>query len=223
MSTNDKNNAHSDPITIPFAAARGRSRSMSVSSSSSGSTSSGSELPTPASTSVGSHRLSIPSPSTSPILSYFLAQSSPTTKTPVTATFPFKRKFGTTPVFEEGEPETEIPVAAHARRASANVRFSPQNTSAYSEASTDRGSNLLRRLSLSSAVFVKPQLGPDTRAPPPSPPPNSAVSPTSPSHTAPFKTKPRRSATITGDAQRPRRAPSPMGERILTGHFDGFN
>lgn len=99
MASNDKNNAHSAPISIPLNAARGRSRSMSVSSSSSGSTSSGSELPTPASTSIGSQRLSIPSPSTSPILSYFLAQS-PTAKTPATATFPFKRKFGPTPVFE---------------------------------------------------------------------------------------------------------------------------
>ncbi|KAF8181285.1 hypothetical protein BJ912DRAFT_854768 [Pholiota molesta] len=247
MASNDKNNAHSAPISIPLNAARNRSRSMSVSSSSSGSSSSGSDLPTPASASVGSQRLSIPSPSTSPILSYFLAQSPTATgKTPTTATFPFKRKFGPTPVFEEEEPETEIPVAAHARRASVN-RFTHQNTpSTYSEATTDRGTNLLRRLSLSSAAFVKvstfspskvtrniylsyrdshfqPQLGSDSRAPPPSPPPNTAVTPPSPSHTALPTNKPRRSATLSGDAKRPRRAPSPMGERILKGHFDGFN
>ncbi|KAF8896146.1 hypothetical protein BD779DRAFT_1494206 [Infundibulicybe gibba] len=45
-------------------------------------------------------RIAIPSPGSSPILSYFL--QSPTGKTPGTATFPFKRKFGTAPVFEEG-------------------------------------------------------------------------------------------------------------------------
>ncbi|KJA19512.1 hypothetical protein HYPSUDRAFT_69257 [Hypholoma sublateritium FD-334 SS-4] len=223
MASSDKNTSPSAPITIPFAA-RGRARSASVSSSSSGSNSSGSELPTPVSTSVGSQRLSIPSPSVSPILSYFMAQS-PTTKTPSTATFPFKRKFGTAPVFEEEEPESEIPVAAHARRASATVanRFSTQNhpTPFSSDVANDRGTNLLRRLSLSSAAFVKPQIDTSARVGPPSPPPNSAVSPTS--HTAPFTTKPRRSATLSGDGPRPRRAPSPMGERILKGHFDGFN
>ncbi|KAF8968081.1 hypothetical protein BDZ97DRAFT_1903032 [Flammula alnicola] len=195
---------------------------MSVSSSSSGSGSSASDLPTPASTSAGSHRLSIPSLSTSPILSYFLAQS-PTTKTPATATFPFKRKFGTTPVFEEEETEPEIPVAAHARRAStmSATRFAQNNTTSFSEANNDRGVNLLRRLSLSSSAFVKPASDANVRAPPPSPPPNTAVSPTS--KTAPFTNKPRRSATFSSEGPKTRRAPSPMGERILTGHFDGFN
>jgi hypothetical protein len=78
----------------------------------------------------------------------------------------------------------------------------------------ERGTALLRRLSLSSGSFAKPQNeGPV--------PPNSAVSPTS---TRPFRmdTKPRRSATV-NEGARPRRAPSPMGERILKGHFDGFN
>ncbi|PPQ92236.1 hypothetical protein CVT25_008918 [Psilocybe cyanescens] len=225
MSTNDNMNMphtrHSDPISIPTSA-RGRARSMSVSSASSASTSS-SELPTPPSGSANSAKYTIPSPS-SPILSYFLAQS-PTTKTPATATFPFKRKFGTTPVFEADEDtDTEIPVAAHARRASANVanRFSQNPAPPFSDAHADRGTNLLRRLSLSSAAFVKPQLDPVNRtASPPSPPPNTAVSPTS--NTAPFSNKPRRSATISIEGGRPRRAPSPMGERILKGHFDGFN
>jgi len=156
MATNDKNNAkdlkHSDPISIPMAA-RGRPRSMSVSSSSSGSTTP--ELPTPPG-SAPSHRLSMP-PSTSPILSYFLAQSP--TKTPATAaaTFPFKRKFGPAPVFEEEETEAEIPVAAHARRASATVanRFSQNTPCTFSDPKNDRGTNLLRRLSLSSSAFVK--------------------------------------------------------------------
>ncbi|KAF9561998.1 hypothetical protein CPC08DRAFT_735370 [Agrocybe pediades] len=212
----------SAPITIP-----GRSRSISVSSSSSsGGSASSSDLPTPAS----SHKLSIPSPSTSPILSYFLAQS-PTTKTPATATFPFKRKFGPTPVFEEGENDSEIPVAAHARRASTHVanRFSQQGNAPLAtplpgaDTGNERGTNLLRRLSLSSAAFVRPQIDTTGRVvTPPSPPPNTAVSPTLTSK-APYTTKPRRSATISSDGPKSRRAPSPMGERILKGHFDGFN
>lgn len=139
------------------------------------------------------------------------------------------------------EPEAEIPVAAHARRASATVanRFSQNVPSAFPDPKNDRGTNLLRRLSLSSSAFVKvsniyfvSHLNPcvhhqnhpaqptqDTggRAPPP---PNTAVTPTD--KTAPFKNKPRRSATVSENAK-PRRAPSPMGERILKGHFDGFN
>lgn len=55
---------------------------------------------------------------------------------------------------------------------------------------------------------------------PPSPPPNTAVQ-TAPPNT-PFVNKPVRSATISVDNGRPRRVPSPMGERILKGHFDGF-
>jgi len=225
MTANDRTSPRdikpSEPISIPTTA-RGRARSLSVSSASSGSASS-SDIPTPAG-SASSQRISIPSPSTSPILSYFL---SPTNKTPATATFPFKRKFGTTPVLEaEEEAETEIPVAAHARRASANVanRFSQGPASTiFSDAHTDRGTNLLRRLSLSSAAFVKPQFDTNGRAAsPPSPPPNTAVSPTI-AKGAPFSNKPRRSATISTDGVKPRRAPSPMGERILKGHFDGFN
>jgi hypothetical protein len=218
MATNDKNYTddlkQSSPISIPMGA-RGRARSLSMSSSSSDSTSSASEPLTP----VGSappHRLSIPT-STSPILSYFLAQSP--SKTPATASFPYKRKFGTAPVLEAEEAEAEIPVATHARRASATVanRFSQNAPSAFPDPNSDRGTNLLRRLSLSSSAFVKPTLDTGGRAPAP---PNTAVSPTD--KTAPFKNKPRRSATVSENAK-PRRAPSPMGERILKGHFDGFN
>ncbi|KAI0671866.1 hypothetical protein C8Q78DRAFT_1078617 [Trametes maxima] len=35
--------------------------------------------------------------------------------------------------------------------------------------------------------------------------------------------KARRANTMAPGTPRPRRAPSPMGERILKGHFDGFN
>ena len=145
------------------------------------------------------------------------------------------------PTLSEEETEAEIPVAAHARRASATVanRFSQNTPSTFSDPKNDRGTNLLRRLSLSSSAFVKvskihfishwnafihrhnhlaqPTMETSGR---PAPPPNTAVSPTD--KTAPFKNKPRRSAAIS-EIAKPRRAPSPMGERILKGHFDGFN
>ena len=45
--------------------------------------------------------------------------------------------------------------------------------------------------------------------------------PTLPSTPTPRKA--RRSNTMGAGTQRPKRAPSPMGERILTGHFDSFH
>jgi len=196
------------PLPIP---SRNRPRSFSVSSASSDSASSSSDPTTPPlSPQRGS--INIPLPSSSPIISYVLAQSP---KTSTAATFPFQRKFGTAPAFEVDEvPEKEIPVATHARRASATVanRFS-QTPTTYSDARSERGANVLRRLSLSSTTFTK---GSSST---PNPPPNTAVTPTP--QTAPFTNKPHRSATIS--MEKPRRAPSPMGERILKGHFDGFN
>lgn len=148
-----------------------RRRSDSVSSYSSSSASSQSELMTPMSTSMNHQRILIPSSSTSPILSYFLAQSP--TKTPSTATFPFKRQFGPAPMFEgeqysctsprlvliifTEERESQVPVTGHTRRASSAVagRFSSQQQNvALVDGNSERGSNLLRRLSLSSP-FVK--------------------------------------------------------------------
>ncbi|KAJ7158452.1 hypothetical protein C8R46DRAFT_1039101 [Mycena filopes] len=206
---------------------RGRPRSLSVSSGeSSGSASSPNEIPTPLSTSAASPRVHIPSPGTSPILAYFLAQSP--TKTPGAATFPF-RKFGAPPVFEEDEggDTKEVPAASHARRASTAVaeRFTQAPTNnALPDSRNERGQGLLRRLSLSSSAFMSPT---DGKRSPPNAPPNTAVSPTqSSSGSLPFggrDGKPRRSATLSSAEGRPRRAPSPMGERILKGHFDGFN
>jgi hypothetical protein len=204
----------SDPIAINTSARRGRSFSLSSGYSSS-SDSSASELQTPSPT--NSQRVTVPSPSSSPILSYFLGQSP--TKTPGSASFPF-RKFG--PV----EEEKEVPATVHARRASNVVagRFAQPQTQPLPGTHVERGTALLRRLSLSSGAFVKPpNEGPMNHSvSPPSPPPNTAVSPTA--KTMPFSrdSRPRRSATLMEPAK-PRRAPSPMGERILKGHFDGFN
>ncbi|KIK55171.1 hypothetical protein GYMLUDRAFT_76720 [Collybiopsis luxurians FD-317 M1] len=212
-SSNEPRVRRSSPI--PIATSRtGRGRSASVSSASSGSMSSPTELPTPLS--GLSPRISIPSPGSSPILSYFLAQSP--NKSQTSATLPF-RKFGPAPVFEEDESAQSVPHAAHhARRASTTVadRFNQSNnTPALPESHLERGTGLLRRLSLSTgpSTFVKPQS-------PPEAPPNTAVSPTAPSYPFP-RERPRRSTTVS--SSRPHRAPSPMGERILKGHFDGFN
>ncbi|KAF5372765.1 hypothetical protein D9615_010101 [Tricholomella constricta] len=222
MSTNNTSNSTdftkpSDPITINTSARR--ARSVSVSSGSSSSAGSSPELQTPTSASVNSHRMSLPSPGSSPILSYFLAQSP--AKAPANGTFPFNRKFGPPPVFEDDE--MEVPAAAHARRASTTVagRFAHPQPASLPDPQLERGSGLLRRLSLSSGAFAKPHN--EARPAPHSPPPNSAQSPTA--KNTPFvhnNNKPRRSATV-NEGSRPRRAPSPMGERILKGHFDGFN
>ncbi|KAG6865976.1 hypothetical protein C0991_009978 [Blastosporella zonata] len=218
MSSSNSNSTdfvkHSDPIAINTSARRGRS--VSVSSGSSSSEGSSPELRTPTSPSA-SHRASLPPSGSSPILSLFLAQSP--TKSPVNSTFPFHRKFGPPPVFEEDE--SEVPVAAHARRASTTVagRFT-QPQAPLPEPQLERGTGLLRRLSLSSGAFAKP-LNNEARSPP-SPPPNTAVSPVARNMPFAHHTRPRRSATI-NEGTKPRRAPSPMGERILKGHFDGFN
>ncbi|KAK7033450.1 hypothetical protein R3P38DRAFT_795099 [Favolaschia claudopus] len=242
MSSNNRSSTDrvaSKPIPIgnsPFP--RGRPRSLSVSSGeSSGSASSPNEIPTPMSSSATSPRISA-SPGTSPILSYFFAQS-PSAKTPGGGTFPF-RKFGPPPVFEgtcylpsewhcnnidalsiEEEPEArDLPAVSHARRASTAVagRFAQTPSTAIPDAHAERGQGLLRRLSLSTN-FMPPM---DGKHSPPNAPPNTAVSPT---QDTPFSTgrSPRRAATLSAGEGRPRRAPSPMGERILKGHFDGFN
>lgn len=162
---------HSKPIAIGTAHSRSRSASTS-SSDSSGSPTSPSEPQTPLNTSPP--RLIPPniSPSNSPILSYFMAQS-PTKS----ATFPFNRKFpGRPPVFEglslfialcpsnvtqpdhfsEDDTDTEVPVAAHARRASTTTtpgRFGQQQAlPPMADSQHNRGAGVLRRLSLSNAI-----------------------------------------------------------------------
>ncbi|KAF9068936.1 hypothetical protein BDP27DRAFT_1421364 [Rhodocollybia butyracea] len=252
MSTNrispDAGARRSSPIPIANSSMnRSRGRSASVSSGSSASMSpSSSELPTPVS--GISPRITVPSPGSSPILSYFLAQSPTKSQS---ATLPF-RKFGPAPVFEGllslnvisylilnvvvvvVEDETvHSPAMDHARRTSLSVadRFNqPNNNAALPESHVERGTGLLRRLSLSTgaSAFTKasihilqvpPPFSP-TQSQTPGAPPNSAVSPTAPSF--PYPRDPRRRST-TSAAARPPRAPSPMGERILKGHFDGFN
>ncbi|KII85102.1 hypothetical protein PLICRDRAFT_178855 [Plicaturopsis crispa FD-325 SS-3] len=232
---NENNNGlagHSEPMAIPNAGSRQgghRRRSASVSTSSASSASSNSPIASPlvqTPLSTTQSRVPATSPSTSPILSYFLASQSPTAKSGNAATFPFARNFGG-PVFEEDEQECELPVAAHARRSStAAAGFFSQQQQPSPAAPEARGHGVLRRLSLGGA-FNRPQTPYSARAPP-SPPPNSAVSPTGGSFAAgpPTPRMKVRRATLapeTVGGGKPRRAPSPMGERILKGHFDGFN
>ncbi|CAL1717072.1 unnamed protein product [Somion occarium] len=101
-----------------------------------------------------------------------------------------------------------------------------------------RAAGLLRRLSLGAALRPpvpqpNPNANPPTRTRGSSPPPNSPEADRripSPPTTAPgirnvngSPRKARRANTMASGTQRPPRAPSPMGERILKGHFDGFN
>ncbi|KAH8831376.1 hypothetical protein DL96DRAFT_1552700 [Flagelloscypha sp. PMI_526] len=209
----------SSPRAEPIAIEKGhgrRPRSMSLSSTSSNSAPSSPELTTPS----ASFSAANAPPSTSPIMS-FLAQAQ---KSPGSATFPFRRPWQN-PVFEEAE-EDEVPVSPnHVRRASTQAinRFTQPSTSPTDLASGDRGTGLLRRLSIGGPTLVRPPTeGLMRSGSPPRVPPNSAVSPTPTLSTpTPKGRAPRRSATIS--LEKPRRAPSPMGERILKGHFDGFN
>ncbi|KIK43309.1 hypothetical protein CY34DRAFT_803983 [Suillus luteus UH-Slu-Lm8-n1] len=209
---NEKNDSvkHSQPI--PMASHHWRHRSMSVSSESSTLPGSPPQVQTPLS--LNSPHVPVASPSSSPILS-FLSQS-PTSKSPSSVPY---RGFGTQPSFDEDSLD-ELPATAHARRAGTTGWFAPAPPAP--EAHNDRGAGLLRRLSLGSALAKPPNME-NTSPTSPTAPPNSAVSPTSTTlPTFPVR-KARRSATVSMDNGRPRRAPSPMGERILKGHFDGFN
>ncbi|KAG1804705.1 uncharacterized protein HD556DRAFT_472282 [Suillus plorans] len=201
---------HSQPI--PMATHHWRHRSMSVSSESS--TLPGSP-PTPLS--LNSPHVPVASPSSSPILS-FLSQS-PTSKSPSSVPY---RGFGGQPSFDEDALD-ELPASVHSRWAGATGRFAP--TPPAPEAQTDRGAGLLRRLSLGSALAKPPNMDNTSSQSPtiPTAPPNSAVSPATTTLPSFPVRKARRSATVSIDTGRRHRAPSPMGERILKGHFDGFN
>ncbi|KAH9847706.1 hypothetical protein C2E23DRAFT_871683 [Lenzites betulinus] len=220
MSSRNENNA---PISLPIPIG-GRRRSESVSegssSSDSGSVSPASPVQSPASGTLP--RIAPITPGTSPILSYFLSQSP---KSPSAATFPFRRGMAP-PVYEDEEAfDNEKPAPRHARSASTawptGDRFVvPQPPPGHQQ---DRAAGLLRRLSLGGSI-ARPQV------PPPRPMNGSAQAPRS---TTPpgmksasagaAARKTRRSNTMAAGTPRPPRAPSPMGERILKGHFDGFN
>ncbi|KAK7682621.1 hypothetical protein QCA50_014421 [Cerrena zonata] len=245
--TNDPKVEHSQPIPIATNGHSRRRAGSMFSDSSPSSTSSDSSLNSPNSplspvvsipNNMNGNQNKVPiSPSTSPILSYFLSNSP-------TATFPFRRNINAVVVEDD---ETDSPtVTRHARSATiagawpgpvvAADRFvSPpqppqQGVQTANQPGTSvadqhgRAAGLLRRLSLGAAL--KPQFGqypPHHRGN--SPPPNSPENDrrTSPTPMNGVARKTRRANTMAPGTPRPRRAPSPMGERILKGHFDGFN
>jgi len=225
----NSNSSPSQPIPIEGHHGRRRSESVSESSESSASPttpySMGTPFPTPA---TGyPPRIASLTPS-SPILSYFLSQPSPTAKSP-TNTFPMRRNLGP-PVIEDDE-ATESQAATptkHGRRASTawsgSERFAQPPVPAPTE-QHDRAAGMLRRLSLGGALG-RPQLPPNFKQ---SGGANTqterGASPQRASAAAAGQVprKPRRANTISPGTPRPPRAPSPMGERILKGHFDGFN
>jgi hypothetical protein len=173
----------------------------------------------------------VPASPSSPIFSYFM--SSP----PKTASFPYRRipGFGAPAVFEDEEGQEIEASTKHQRRATTSWCASrvPAPKAAPAppviEAQQARGAGVLRRLSLGGSFgrpFQTNMNGPPSPPEPPTPPPTVVTSPVTPGFAANQTTprKVRRAATLnvpTPNARR--RAPSPMGERILKGHFDGFN
>ncbi|KAI0077052.1 hypothetical protein K474DRAFT_1707620 [Panus rudis PR-1116 ss-1] len=240
---------HSQPIPIAsHGHIRRRSGSISEDSNSPPSESSSeSSLNSPKSPSsplspISGPRIAPLSPSTSPILSYFMGQPS---KSP-SATFPLRRNFG--PVIEDDDSD-DTPVTApatvahhaHARRASMAsawptaadriVSSPPQSAVPVGDNQQGRAAGLLRRLSLGAALkppFPQPATRTRGSSPPPntpatSPEVNRSIPPPMPTSVPAGARKTRRSNTLAPGTPRPPRAPSPMGERILKGHFDGFN
>ncbi|EIM91379.1 uncharacterized protein STEHIDRAFT_144693 [Stereum hirsutum FP-91666 SS1] len=226
MSSDNRDNfPHSEPIPI----GNSPSRRRGVSFSSTDSSPSSPPIQTPVS--AYSPKVATSPSASSPILSYFL--SSPTKP----STFPFRTPpFGNAPVFEDEEaPDPDGPPSSmHARRASTawggNSRLpatpaQPAPVPAQ-HSQHQRGVGVLRRLSLGGGFrpsgFDRTGSPPSPSTPPPSTiatsPPVSLASPASGERRA------RRATTLAVRApEKPKRAPSPMGERILKGHFDGFN
>lgn len=148
-------------------------------------------------------------------------------QSPTAKTFPFRRgtagSFGGGSAFEEGEEDPEAHTTKVHRRATTawagGDRFQQQPPLPIGDNRQERATGLLRRLSLSTP-FAKPPVvttGFGTGDQNPSAPPNTAY-PQSPTN---VNNLPNR--TLSPGRKPVKRAPSPMGERILKGHFDGFN
>jgi len=209
MSEDQHPQTQSKPIPIKFVDRRTRSGSQSSASSDDvaplSPSSNGSTPPNVAiqsSPSISSARIS---PSTSPILSYFFAGSP--SKPPVS--------FGKSAIIED-TPDAGFASGLPPRRMSTTGWVPPK----MAQPGDERSTGLLRRLSL-GAAFGRPAPPTFTGGVQPSIP---ALSP--PPATAPLLKEPiprtRRSATLAVPGESKPRAPSPMGERMLKGHFDGF-
>ncbi|KZT39137.1 hypothetical protein SISSUDRAFT_1032887 [Sistotremastrum suecicum HHB10207 ss-3] len=223
----------SSPIDIPsqtgFSGAR-RSRRRAASTASSSSSSAHSpDSPSPTTPPPLNTRAPLDpaavSPSTSPVLSYFLASTSPTSASKV---LPFTRRktvnFGTAVAEALDDEPVEVPhVFHHSRRVSAswanNGKLGPHQPGPLTGSQQERGAALMRRLSLGAAMRPTfpssfdsgPQTSPGLQM---NESPNRYPTPPRVNH---------RAATISAGSAAPKpRAPSPMGERMLKGHFDGW-
>ncbi|KAI0303597.1 hypothetical protein B0F90DRAFT_1667034 [Multifurca ochricompacta] len=221
--TDNTNVQHTSPIPILTS-----HRRRSSSSSSDGSPASPPALQTP--TSFYPTVLPPSSPTGSPLFSYFMSTSPKTN-----ASFPYRRPpgLGAPPVFEDDEGQ-DIEVrnnSLHQRRATTSWagagRMSSQRTAIAPpviEEQQARGAGVLRRL-----LSVEASAGPPSPPLPSTPPPSAVTPPATPgfvvNRASPdSRGRVRRSVTLSVPAANARRrAPSPMGERILKGHFDGFN
>jgi hypothetical protein len=227
---------HAAPIPILDSPRRRRPST----SSSDGSPASPPAVQTP--TSFYPTSLAPSSPTGSSLFSYLMSTSPKTA-----ASFPYRRPpgFGAPPVFEDDEGQ-EIEVRnsrdLHQRRATTgwagNARTPPSPTRSGPAppvvgAQHARGAGVLRRLSLGGGLggsfFQNTTNRPPSPPQPTTPPPSAVTPPSTPGFVtnqsnADTRTRVRRSATLSvPGANARRRAPSPMGERILKGHFDGFN
>jgi hypothetical protein len=233
---NEKGNINR-PTPIPILASPHHRRRASTASSD-GSPTSPPTVQTP--NSLYPTNVAPSSPTSSSFLSYLMSTSPKTN-----ASFPYRRPpgLGAPPVFEDEEgQEIDVRNSLHQRRATTGWAGNSSGRAASQrsapappviEAQHARGAGVLRRLSLGGGHKGSAFQGAPNRAsspPPPATPPPSAVSPPpSPGFAANqnntgVRSRVRRSATLSIPSTNPRhRAPSPMGERILKGHFDGFN
>ncbi|KAF8604146.1 hypothetical protein BDV93DRAFT_544165 [Ceratobasidium sp. AG-I] len=114
------------------------------------------------------------------------------------------------------------PPRSHTRHASLNWGNAPRTVGSELDNRIERGQGLLRRLSLGSAFATRPVL--NVQAPVPQ-------MPAAPTREAPVvrKPSPLRPNSLGLGGLAPARDPvknrgvSPTGERMLRGHFDGFN
>jgi len=235
-SRNDSNKVHNYKRAVPIPILTSPHRRRPSTSSDSSPTSPPS-LQTP--NSLYPTNLAPSSPTGSSFFSQLMS-TSPKTST----TFPYKRpsSFAAPPVFEDDEgQEIEARNSLHQRRATTGWAGTartaqpgaPAPAPPVIEAQHARGAGVLRRLSLGgglNSAFYQGGANRPGSPPQPATPPPSAVTPSATSgipanqNNTGVRTRVRRSATLTVPSTNAKhRAPSPMGERILKGHFDGFN
>jgi hypothetical protein len=127
------------------------------------------------------------------------------------------------------------PPRSHTRHLSISWGSAPRVAASEMDNRIERGNGLLRRLSLGSAFASRPNPSTLTGSSPPqtvvAPTPKMPAAPTAPRESPVVrKPSPLRGTNSLGlgglaPAQDPikHRGVSPMGERMLKGHFDGFN